>query len=259
RDLLLAGPGTADTLDGGAGADKLVGVKDVDSVAVDSSDQFLLAVQPGVDPLAIDPTVMAANACVINATQAGPLLNYASAATSSNDAIIAIVDRNGRILGVRVEAGVDPAITGNAERLTFAIDGAVAKARTGAFFGNNQAPLTSRTIEFISQSTITQQEVESDPNVPDINSPFRGPGFVAPVGIGGHFPPGIANTPQVDLFAIEHTNRDSITSPGADHIRGTPDDIPLAGRFNINPAFVPAGQTLFPPESYGKVSGIFPN
>jgi hypothetical protein len=62
--------------------------------------------------------------------------------------------------------------------LTFAIDGALAKARTGAFFGNNQAPLTSRTIEFISQTTITQQEVESDPNIPDINSPFRGPGFV---------------------------------------------------------------------------------
>jgi uncharacterized protein GlcG (DUF336 family) len=259
NDLLNGRPGAADFLDGGPGADKLVQVKPTDIVAFDPADMFSLSAAPATDPMAIDPAVLAANACVITGAQVGQLLDYASAATSSNDAIIAIVDRNGRILGVRVEAGVDPAITGNAERLTFAIDGAVAKARTGAFFGNNQAPLTSRTIEFISQTTITQQEVESDPNVPDINSPFRGPGFVAPVGIGGHFPPGIANTPQVDLFAIEHTNRDSITSPGADHIRGTPDDIPLSGRFNINPAFVPAGQTLFPPESYGKVSGLFPN
>jgi uncharacterized protein GlcG (DUF336 family) len=260
RDLLRGGPGLADTLDGGPGADKIVGVKATDMVAFDPADMFSMAADPGIDPMAIDPAVMAANACTITGAQVGQLLDYASAATSSNDAIIAIVDRNGRILGVRVETGVDPAITGNAERLTFAIDGAVAKARTGAFFGNNQAPLTSRTIEFISQTTITQREVESDPNIPDINSPFRGPGFVAPVGLGGHFPPGIANTPQVDLFAIEHTNRDSIISPGANHIRqnGAGDDILLSGRFNIDPTFVPAGQTLFPPESYGKASGLFP-
>jgi uncharacterized protein GlcG (DUF336 family) len=259
RDLLAAGPGIADTLDGGAGADKLVGVKAVDSIAFDPDDQFTLASDPGVDPLAINPAVSAADSATINAGQVGSLLNYASAVTSSNDAIIAIVDRNGRILGVRVESGVDPAITGNPEKLTFAIDGAVAEARTGAFFANNQAPLTSRTIEFISQSTITQREVDADPNIPDPNSPLRGPGFVAPVHIGGHFPPGIANTPQVDLFAIQNTNRDSIVSPGPDRIRGTPDDITLSDRFNIDPNFVPAGQTLFPPESYGRVSGLFPN
>ena len=69
---------------------------------------------------------------------------------------------------------------GDPEKLTFAIDGAVAEARTGAFFANNQAPLTSRTIQFISQTTITQREVDSDPNVPDPNSAQRGPGFVAP-------------------------------------------------------------------------------
>src|SRR5207248_7527837 len=75
----------------------------------------------------------------------------------------------------------------------------------------------------------------------------------------GHFPPGVPFTPQVDLFGIEHTNRDSIISPGPDHIKGTPDDVGMAARFNINPAFVPPGQTVYPPESYGFVSGFYPS
>jgi uncharacterized protein GlcG (DUF336 family) len=74
---------------------------------------------------------------------------------------------------------------------------------------------------------------------------------VAPIGVGGHFPPDIAFTPPVDLFAIEHTNRDSTTHPGPDGVKGTADDITLTGRFNIDPADVPAGSELFAPESYG--------
>ncbi|MFM8538675.1 MAG: hypothetical protein ACKOES_11495 [Planctomycetaceae bacterium] len=70
------------------------------------------------------------------------LLDRASAATPSTDAIIAVVDVQGRILGVRTESGVATSDLG------FAIDGAVAKARTGAFFSNNQAILTSRTVRF---------------------------------------------------------------------------------------------------------------
>src|SRR5205807_3410956 len=136
-------------------------------------------------------------------------LQRAAGASASNDGIIAIVDRGGRILGVRMEGGVAPNLPNDPTLLTFAVDGAVAEARTGAFFGNDQAPLTSRTIRFISQTTIQQREVDSNPNIADPNSTTRGPGFVAPIGIGGHFPPGVAFTPQVDLFAIEHTNRDS--------------------------------------------------
>jgi uncharacterized protein GlcG (DUF336 family) len=69
-------------------------------------------------------------------------------------------------------------------------------------------------------------------------------------------------TPQVDLFAIEHTNRDSICHPGLNHIReacavGT-DDILLPNRFNVARAFIPAGQEIDPPESYGFVSGRLP-
>ncbi len=161
------------------------------------------------------------------------LLQGASQASSSEDAIIAIVDRSGRILGVRVEAGVDGGLRSDPEQLAFAIDGAVAKARTAAFFSSNAAPLTSRTIRFISQSTMTQREVESSPTNPDDG--YRGPGFVAPVGVGGHFPPEVANTPPVDLFAIEHQSRDSqLLESGPDGVAGTADDLQLTQRFNVS-------------------------
>src|SRR5207245_6091776 len=100
-----------------------------------------------------------------------------------------------------------------------AVDGALAEARTGAFFGNDQAPLTSRTIRFISQTTITQREVESNPSITDPNSTLRGPGFVAPIGVAAHFPPGVSFTPQVVLFNIDGSNRDSIVHHDQDGIR----------------------------------------
>lgn len=176
------------------------------------------------------------------------LLDRASSATSSTDAIIAIVDRGGHILGVRVEAGVQFNSTAD---LVFKVDGAVSKARTGAFFGNNEAPLTSRTIRNISQTTLTQSEIESNPNDPA----RRGPGFVGIVGVGGHFLPGVTNVPHVDLFGIEHTNRDSLLMPGTDGIKGTPDDVNLASRFNAT--FIP-GKEIDAPESFGRTSGLLP-
>ena len=204
---------------------------------------------------------------VLDTAQVAQLLDRASAATASENAIIAVVDRGGNILGVRMEQGVLDDIPDVATRV-FAIDGAVAKARTAAFFANGDptndkkgtiGPLTSRTVRFISQSTVTQREVESNPNDDNLNSPLRGPGFVAPIGLGGHFPPGIRDAPQVDLFAIEHTNRDSILHPGADGIKGNGDDIPLPSRFNVPLAFIPPGVVVNPPESFGLVSGLMPN
>ncbi len=196
------------------------------------------------------------------------LLQRASAATASDDAVIAIVDRGGTILGVHVEAGVirnidDPTNTaiavgygasgnGNgiidtdAERraLAFFAEGAVAKARTAAFFSNGDptnidenspngtlAPLTSRLVRFISQTTITQREVEAISSL-DAPETLRGPGFVAPIGLGGHFPPEVRHTPPVDLFAIEHTNRDRI--PGDATALVANDDL----FDSFNPAFV---------------------
>ncbi len=198
----------------------------------------------------------------LNAAEVDTLLTRASMATPSNDGIIAVVDRSGRILGVHVEDGVSAAFAGRPKQLAFAIDGAVAKARTAAFFSSNAAPLTSRTVRFISQSTMTQREVQSSPTNADQR--FRGPGFVAPIGVGGHFPPEIAFTPQVDLFAIEHQSRDSQTHPGPDRIYrndeiASDDDFTLTSRFNVDPQFVPDGAAQFLqtwPESYGKQSGV---
>lgn len=189
------------------------------------------------------------------------LLQRAAMATTSEDAIIAVVDRSGRILGVRTEAGVVAAFAGRDAELAFAIDGAVAKARTAAFFSSNQAPLTSRTVRFISQSTVTQREVEANPNIADLASPLRGPGLVAPIGVGAHFPPEIPFTPEVDLFAIEQQSRDSATIPGPDGIGGTADDLTIDYRFNVNPNSVPDVAKPFMqtfPESYGTQSGEFP-
>ena len=232
----------------GAGADKVVRITLNDAVAATPSTREARNNPPPVPAGKPD--------AVLTAGEVGTLLRRAAAASKSEDAIIAVVDRNGRILGVRTEGKVSNAITSNTANLVFAIDGAVAKARTAAFFANNQAPLTSRTIRNLSQSTITEREVNSNPNIADVTSVFRGPGFVAPVGTGGHFPPSVPNTPPVDLFGIEHTNRDGTVHPGVDGVRGTGDDIVLPARFNINPAFVPTGQSLTTPDSYGFVTGL---
>ena len=179
------------------------------------------------------------------AAEVDQLLRRAVAASSRTDAIIAVVDRNGTILGVNVEPGVS--LT-NPNNLDFAIDGAVAEARTAAFFANNGNPtskaatsptaLTSRTIRQISQTTITQREVQSNPDISETDPTKQGPGFVAPIGLGGHFPPDISHTPPVDLFEIEGTNRAVVATNG----------LP----YNVNPANVPPGQTIPIPYSYGQ-------
>lgn len=209
----------------------------------------------------------------LEAAEVKAFLARAAAASGSEDAIIAIVDRGGRILGVRAEADVLTeykvgTIDERTADFVFAIDGAVAKARTAAFFANGDdnaevGPLTSRTVRFISQSTITQREVESNPSIsgpelamnPKLDR-VRGPGFVAPIGLGGHFPPDIAHTPPVDLFAIEHTNRDSVNHAGADGIpeTGDPGEGDLITRFGAD--FIPGIEA---PESYGVTSGILPH
>ena len=223
------------------------------------------------------------------------LLRRASAATASDDAVIAVVDRAGSILGVLAEDGVirnindstNTASFGNGnmmidtqterEAFSFFVEGAVAKARTAALFSNGDptntdafspggtlAPLTSRLVRFISQTTITQREVEGRATVrEDYDDTLRGPGYVAPIGVGGHFPPEINFTPPVDLFAIEHTNRDrvadrtdvnpnqGVSAPQADEIL----------RFNIPFEAVGEGMAdaLREPLSFGEVSGLDPN
>jgi hypothetical protein len=50
----------------------------------------------------------------LTSAQVAVLIQRAAAATASDDAIVAVVDRNGNILGVRVEGNVSTAVTGNA-------------------------------------------------------------------------------------------------------------------------------------------------
>ena len=248
NDVLVGGLGQ-NSFDGGGGQNDFYRVEPTDIVFPGSNDKVLMEA-------AVDNS--AAPQETITADEVSILLQRAAAASASNDAIIVITDRNGQILGVRVESGVAPEITGNTANLVYAVDGAYAKALTASYFGNNQAPLTSRTIQNLSQSTVTTREVNSNPSITDPNSGLRGPGFVAPTGAGAHFPAGIAFTPQVDLYFIEHTNRDQTYAPGVDGIKGTSDDILRSERFNIDPAFVPAGNQLFIPDSYGFQSGLMP-
>jgi uncharacterized protein GlcG (DUF336 family) len=77
-------------------------------------------------------------------------------------------------------------------------DLAVALARTGAFFSNDQAPLSSRTVRFIS---------------------------------GIHFPPGVSNQPPADLYGIENTNRGCTLVNDPNFASKIPPSLTLAGGF----------------------------
>jgi len=113
---------------------------------------------------------------VLQPLQASDVQNIVQAAVNSVnvDMVVAVVDRAGFVLGVFRTQSAPAIATGNFGQAQDANDLAVALARTGAFFSNDQAPLSSRTVRFIS---------------------------------GIHFPPGVANQPPADLYGIENTNR----------------------------------------------------
>jgi len=98
----------------------------------------------------------------------------AAAASVSEPMVIAVVDRSGNILAIYHKSGAPTTGIGNFGAVVRADELAVGLARTAAFFTNNQAPLSSRTVRFIS---------------------------------GIHFPPGVSNTPSAALYGIENTNR----------------------------------------------------
>ena len=88
--------------------------------------------------------------------------------------VVAVADRAGNILAIFDTPGAPATSLGNFGQTQDAHEVAVALARTAAFFSNDQAPLSSRTVRFIS---------------------------------GIHFPPGVAGTASGDLYGIENTNR----------------------------------------------------
>jgi uncharacterized protein GlcG (DUF336 family) len=87
---------------------------------------------------------------------------------------IAVTDRGGNILAVYLKPGTPATSIGDFGTTVATSELAVALARTASFFSNNEAPLSSRTVRFIS---------------------------------GVHFPPGISFTPAAALYGIENTNR----------------------------------------------------
>lgn len=102
----------------------------------------------------------------ISAAEVEAIVRAAAKAIDGNAMTIAVVDRAGRPLALYRKPGA-PATTAND-------DLAVGTARTAAFFSHNMAPLSSRTVRYLS---------------------------------GVHFPPGISNTASAALYGIENTNR----------------------------------------------------
>ena len=100
----------------------------------------------------------------LRASEVDTIVRAAAKALPDQTMTIAVVDRAGRILALYRKSGFVAAND----------DLAIGVARTAAFFSHNQAPLSSRTVRFLS---------------------------------GIHFPPGITNTPSAALYGIENTNR----------------------------------------------------
>jgi len=136
----------------------------------------------------------------VQALQVADVQNIVTAAANSVnvDMVVAVVDRAGFVLGVFRTQNAPATALGNFGQTQNANDVAVALARTGAFFSNDQAPLSSRTVRFIS---------------------------------GIHFPPGVTNQPPADLYGIENTNRGCtlINSPAFES--GIPPSLALGGGF----------------------------
>jgi uncharacterized protein GlcG (DUF336 family) len=99
-----------------------------------------------------------------------------TAAASSVNAplVIAVSDRRGVILAVYKKSSAPATALANYQSPQPADEVAAALARTAAYFSNDQAPIGSRTVRFLS---------------------------------GIHFPPGVLNSESAPLYGIENTNR----------------------------------------------------
>ncbi len=95
-------------------------------------------------------------------------------AVNSDAMVIAVTDRQGDILAIYQKPSAPATSAANFGMQADTKEVAVALARTTSFFSNDNAPLSSRTVRFIS---------------------------------GIHFPPGIDYTSNAPLYGIENTNR----------------------------------------------------
>lgn len=135
---------------------------------------------------------------ILDAADVAAVLGTAATAIGDDTLAAAVVDRTGNILGVfarQAAGGRTPDI-------------AVSLARTAAMFANDQAPLSSRTVRFIS---------------------------------GIHFPPGVRNTPPAALYGVENINRGCQVADTGDAIFNAPFPRPrsIAGTFGSGAGGVP--------------------
>lgn len=135
---------------------------------------------------------------ILTAEDVRAIVTVAATALADETMAAAVVDRTGNILGVYVRPRAD-------ERTP---DIAVSVARTGAMFSHDQAPLSSRTVRFIS---------------------------------GIHFPPGVRNTPNAALYGVENINRGCQVDDTGDAIFNAPYPRPksIAGVFGTGAGGVP--------------------
>ena len=138
------------------------------------------------------------SARILSAEDVRAVLTVAATALGDDTLAAAVVDRTGNILGVYVRPRAD-------ERTP---DVAVSLARAGAMFANDQAPLSSRTVRFIS---------------------------------GIHYPPGLRNTPNAALYGVENINRGCDVDDRGDAIFNAPLPRPksIAGVFGSGAGTLP--------------------
>jgi len=86
----------------------------------------------------------------LTAADVTSLVQTAAQAADSNTMVIAVVDRSGNVLGVYRKPSAPTLATGNFSAQVDVNELAVSLARTAAFFSNDQAPLSSRTVRFLS-------------------------------------------------------------------------------------------------------------
>ncbi len=177
-----------------------------------------------VGPLTSSPPPASVQSLTVGDVNA--LTQAAAQAANPNTMVIAVVDRSGNILGVYRKPSAPSLAVGNFGVQVDSNELAVSLARTAAFFSNDQAPLSSRTVRFIS---------------------------------GIHFPPGIVDTPNAPLYGIENSNRGCTLStnyiagqslPPARSIGGAATGLGVAtGKVDVNDsdstAVNPGGVPLF--------------
>ena len=162
----------------------------------------------------------------LTAADVSAVVMNAAASVNSSQMAIAVTDRAGNILAVYTKPDAPATSIGNFGTVVDTNELAIALARTGAFFSNSQAPLSSRTVRFIS---------------------------------GIHFPLGVMYTDNGALYGIENTNRGCPLN--ANYLPGqafppatlsdgvTPGFGPITGKANLNDtdqsAVNPGGVPLF--------------